>query len=241
MSDELNDYDEQLQEIINSMRTCLDTEVAKLTGPARLEKCDYLKQRLNRARTLVKTINVEMRELPADKRTPYIEKCKVHETTLAKLQQDINWAITSAERDSSQGKTAKGVDEMTGKELTAAAIEIQNQSLQATGRTKQVIQATIQLGTETMDVMKQQTEQINNIHDNVDQIESNLKRADKQLRAFLRKMATDRIIMLFVFLIVLGIIGAVVVGVLKPGTKLSNSIPHLSTVNGTIVIVQGSS
>jgi SNARE protein len=37
-------------------------------------------------------------------------------------------------------------------------------------------------------------------------------------------MATDRIIMIFVFLIVLGVVGAILVNVLQPNTKLGSKV-----------------
>jgi SNARE protein len=126
-----------------------------------------------------------MRELPPDKRGIWVEKTKSYENQLAKLQQDINWAISSAERDGPGGRP-KQADEMNAKEMTKAGIEIQGQSLQSTARAKAAIATTIQIGTETFDVLKQQSEQLKGIDENVDKVESNLKRADKQLRAFLR-------------------------------------------------------
>ncbi|KNE58063.1 hypothetical protein AMAG_04887 [Allomyces macrogynus ATCC 38327] len=238
MAEELAEYDEQLKEITETMENVLQNEVSKLTGPARLEKCEYLKNRLNRGRQLVKSINVEMRELPTDKRAPWVEKVKVYENKLAKLQQDINWAITSAERGNGTGPAAKEINDMTAKDMTATALAIQGQSMQSTTRAKAAIAATIQLGTETVDVLKQQTEQIDGIDKKVDQVESNLKRADKQLRAFLRKMATDRIIMIFIFLIVLGIIGAILVSIFDPkgklGASLQSQMSKLGVLNITV-------
>ncbi|KAI9141592.1 hypothetical protein BKA69DRAFT_1124709 [Paraphysoderma sedebokerense] len=237
---ELNDYDEQLQEVIRMIRNTLTGEVSKLTGSARLEKCDYLKNRLNRARQLLKSYQVEMRELPKDKTAPYEERAKHFDNELAKLQQDLNWAVTSAERDNTQpGKHVKNVDEMTGKEITSTALSIQEQSLQSTARTKQVIANTLQIGAETTDVLKQQSQQIQNVSSNVDEVESNLKRADKQMRAILRKLATDRVILVFIFLIVIGIVAAVVVSYLKPNDRLSQisrdigRIFNTNPVNGT--------
>jgi SNARE protein len=94
--------------------------------------------------------------------------------------------------------------------------------------------ATEQLGSETAVKLKQQTDQLVNIHRNVDLIESDLQRADKivrplisalepscplhrsfpcfsplprgQMRAFMRRLATDKLILCFILLIIVGII-----------------------------------
>jgi hypothetical protein len=44
----------------------------------------------------------------------------------------------------------------------------------------------------------------------VRQVESNLKRADLLIRAFMRRMATDKFIMVFMFLIVCGILTIII-------------------------------
>lgn len=73
-------------------------------------------------------------------------------------------------------------DEMGAKDLVAEAKTIQEQSKASTTRAKQVLEHTIQIGTETSDALKKQTEQIENIDKTVDVIESNLLRADRQIR-----------------------------------------------------------
>lgn len=182
---------------------------------------------------------METRELIPDKRLPWIEKAKAFDLDLSKLQQDINWAVSSAENDAIAGgtKTAKGIDNMTAKDMTTAAKDIQMQSLQSTTRAKQAIQTTIQIGTETGEQLRMQTEQIGNISKNVDEVESNLKRADKQLRSLMRRMATDRVIIVFVLLIVLAVIGSIVASVLDPngklGKKIISSLPSIPGVNIT--------
>jgi SNARE protein len=54
------------------------------------------------------------------------------------------------------------------------------------------------------------------IQDDVDQIESNLKQADKQLRVFLRRLSSDKIFMILILLVLLGIIGSVVLLFMRP-------------------------
>ena len=57
-------------------------------------------------------------------------------------------------------------------------------------------------------------------------VDSNVALAEKQLRAFMRRMATDKLIMVMVCLVVLGIIAAIVVAIVKAKTP-----PATSTLN----------
>ena len=62
------------------------------------------------------------------------------------------------------------------------------------------------MGAETASKLKGQTEQLKNIDQDIMKVKSNLKRADLLLRAFMRRMATDKIFMVFMCLIFCGII-----------------------------------
>ena len=66
--------------------------------------------------------------------------------------------------------------------------------------------------------MKQQTNQLENVDKGLDDIESNIKRANKQLRAFVRRMATDKIIIVLFLLVLCGIIAAIVIPIVKKKT-----------------------
>ena len=66
-----------------------------------------------------------------------------------------------------------------------------------------------QVGAETAAKLKGQTEQLKNVDQDIMKVKSNLKRADLLLRAFMRRMATDKIFMVFMCLIFCGIIAII--------------------------------
>lgn len=111
---------------------------------------------------------------------------------------------------------------MTARELVDEAKNVQQESLQSTNRAKQVLEHTIQIGTDTSDALKRQTDMLQNVDSNLDAIESNLKRAEKQIRVFLRRMATDKIILALLLLVVLSVVISIVVTVVRNKTTGSN-------------------
>jgi novel plant SNARE len=137
-------------------------------------------------------------------------------------------------------------DEMTAGQLVDAAKSVQEESKSATSRIKEQLQVTIDVGQATSKTLKDQTDQIGRVDEQLDSLESNLKRADKQIRIFLRRMATDRVILLLVGLVIFGVIGSIVVAVVnarKAGTTVQGptdvfGTPDTSTIN-TAVFGQG--
>ena len=114
---------------------------------------------------------------------------------------------------------ARTADEMTAKDLVQHAKQVQDDSKAATGRTRQVLDQTIAVGMETTEVMHAQTKQLNTVDTGLDDLESTLKRADKQVRIFLRRLATDKVVMTLVFVVVIAIVTSIVVSVTQKKLK----------------------
>eukprot|EP00298_Acanthocystis_sp_HF-20_P001495 c11909_g1_i1.p1 GENE.c11909_g1_i1~~c11909_g1_i1.p1 ORF type:complete len:217 (-),score=74.32 c11909_g1_i1:64-714(-) len=63
----------------------------------------------------------------------------------------------------------------------------------------------------TITTLKAQGEQLVRINENLDQLKDEMKRAEILLKAFGRRIATDKLIMFWLFLVVLGVVGIIVV------------------------------
>ncbi|KAI9091827.1 hypothetical protein DFS34DRAFT_653284 [Phlyctochytrium arcticum] len=215
MSGELDDYEEELTEVLEQVEGVLEREIGKMRGQERLEKCAYLKNRIARAKKVHRSIIVEIRELPPGSgvAAEWENKQKTYLNRINKLQQDIEWAETSAERDDMKRKA--NVEEMTAKEITQTAIVIQEQTQQSTTRAKRMVEETMEMGLAVRDEVQKQGQQMSKIQEDLATVESNLTRAEKQVRVFLRRMATDKIFIVFIMLIVILVVVAIVLFVLK--------------------------
>jgi len=87
-----------------------------------------------------------------------------------------------------------------------ASKALQDESLASVERSKQIVAETENIGSGTTTQLAQQREQLMKINEKLDTIEDELKRADKLIRSFVRRMATDRIVQIFLLLIVIGVV-----------------------------------
>jgi len=212
MTEEISYYDEELSELIAEVERGI-THLSKLSGAARLERVEELKGRMQRARQSLQSFKVEMRELSRDEIATYDLKAKEHHATLQRLNNDLQWAKSEAERS---GRGLRHVDDMTTGEVIQEASKTQDKSLASLGRMKAQIADTMQLGADTASKLKGQSEQLQNIDTDIMKVKSNLNRADLLIRAFMRKMMTDKLIMVFMCLIFLGIIAIVIFKIVDP-------------------------
>jgi len=212
MTEEINYYDEELAEVIAEIEKGIDG-LRKYNGAARLERLNELTGRMQRARQVLQSFKVEMRELPREQVAAYDAKAKEHHATLQRLNGDLQWAKSEAERG---GIGLRSIDDMNAGEIIQEADRTQDKSLASIGRMKGQIADSMQVGAETASKLKAQTEQMQNIDTDIMKVRSNLNRADLLIRAFMRKMMTDKIIMVFVCLIFVGIVTIIVYKVVDP-------------------------
>lgn len=214
-TEEIQFLDDELQSIYSEVRKGIEL-LASMQGTAdkKLEKYSQLTTRVSRARTVFQSFKVELKELRDEEKKSWQSKEKEHNQTITKLDSDLKMAKSTWERKDLMDGKEKPQEFNPDTSDTAALINqgknIQAQSAASLDRSLKQVLATEQLGTETAVKLKQQTDQLVNIHKNVDTIESDLQRADKIMRAFMRRMATDKLILCFILLMIIGIIVIIV-------------------------------
>ncbi|XP_068658959.1 novel plant SNARE 12-like [Aristolochia californica] len=117
---------------------------------------------------------------------------------------------------------------MTNQELINAGMKTMDETDQAIERSKKVVEETIEVGTQTAVTLKGQTEQMGRIVNELDTIQFSIKKASKLVKEIGRQVATDKCIMLFLFLIVCGVIAIIVVKIVNPNNKDIRDIPGLA-------------
>ncbi|XP_068339637.1 novel plant SNARE 11-like [Pyrus communis] len=117
---------------------------------------------------------------------------------------------------------------MTNQQLIDNGNQMVDETDQAIERSKKVVHETINVGTETAQALKAQTEQMSRIVNELDSIHFSIKKASKLVREIGRQVATDRCIMGLLFLIVVGVIAIIIVKLVHPNNKDIRDIPGLA-------------
>jgi len=225
MSEELQDFDEELTKLCEEIQKGIDT-IPKTKANERQEKVTYLNGRITRAKQVFSSFKVEMRDLSKTEAEPWQRKAKDHHQKINDLVQNMTWAQDKAElmRGKKDPPKEKTVEEMNANEIIEKADKIQKKDLQSLDRTLGIIDETSALGAETAAKLKDQTSRLEKIDEDVQEVQANLKMAEKQLRAFVRRMATDKLIMGFLVIVILAIVAVIVVSIVKKGGNGGNNI-----------------
>lgn len=95
--------------------------------------------------------------------------------------------------------------------------DIQDKTKSSLQNTKNMVAASKHVGEATMEELLRQREQIRTIDEEAMRIEDNLTRADKLIKTFGKRMATDRMIQCFACVNILLLVGVVVYTIVKKG------------------------
>ncbi|ORX61033.1 hypothetical protein BCR36DRAFT_579094 [Piromyces finnis] len=224
MTDLLDDFKEQIEDIFKEVRNGLQSELPHITsGPERIEKCKYYKQRLQRVGIIRRSMIHEINDLTNSEETMLWEGVI---NSLEAQQQALQQELLNAEAKAPTISAAS----ITAKDMTNAALTIQQASKESASRTKQVVDNIIMIGADVNLDLQMQTGQLENVEGNVELVESNLRRADKQVRIIMRNLQKDKIFMSMFFLMIVAIISAIIVILLMSKSEDKNYIKEGDSV-----------
>eukprot|EP00298_Acanthocystis_sp_HF-20_P004970 c15269_g1_i1.p1 GENE.c15269_g1_i1~~c15269_g1_i1.p1 ORF type:complete len:227 (+),score=85.45 c15269_g1_i1:33-713(+) len=208
----IGQYKTELEEIVKEANQAL-LNLGSLSAKEKKEKIGVIKIRLQHGENVYKTLQLESRDLDLATRRQVQAEIKNLHSHLKRMQADITslsdrsnllgakeletWKVERGGQQQSQQSTS---------ELLKSAHSAQDESFESLERSKRIVEETEQVGIATTTQLGAQREQLINVSKNLDEVEDQLKRADQLIRSFGRRMATDKLILCFLFLIVTGVI-----------------------------------
>jgi len=220
---DVDDYHEQLLENCQQVDQSIANLGSGIDGMSLEEEIAEVKQQLKWCKQLLMSYRVELRDLTTVQQATYRQKTKSHTQRLQQLQVDLNMAVKEAQRRDLLPASGVGNGEMGTRETLAYGEELQMQSQASVSRSRAMVEDTIEVAANTATTLQGQTEQITRIRTGVETVESNMKRADRQLRIFMRRMMTDKIILCLLFCVVIGVVLVIVYSSINKDEKDTNT------------------
>jgi len=188
---------------------------------------DQAEKKLRSANGNKRSFKMEVRILSdISARKTYEAQIAEHEQNLSKLADDLK-ALRSETARSELFLGAKTDDvgkevQNDGDAMLQDATRLQDKTAAALGNTQSLIADSKMIGLQTVDDLQRQREQIRNIDQDVMRMEDNLSRADKLIKTFGKRMATDKVIQCFACVNILLIVVVIAVAIWKGGFKGSD-------------------
>ena len=223
--DTLTEECQSIRQLLNNASSVMESAGGKATALDKAEK------KLRAAQGTARSYKMETRLVPDPKqRRNYETKLSQLSDELATLANDTKALRSGLHRDQlfvgAKSTGATSTDGMTGEEAGDIMLTdmnaIQDKTKTSLANTKGMVAASKQVGEATMEELLRQREQIRTIDNEAMRIEDNLNRADRLIKTFGKRMATDRFIQCFACVNILLLAGVVGYFVFKNQTKQPN-------------------
>jgi t-SNARE complex subunit (syntaxin) len=212
----------------------LEAQVGKLkslSDPARESAVAACDAKAASVATTRRTFNMELRQLTGAAKGSYAAKLAGYDAKAEQLAQDVKLArremeeqqraallrgaADRAERGDGAATAAAAAGAasqaaLSRDDLLKASTAVQDKTEAALQRTLMSINEANDIGDATLQKLAEQTEQIKRIDEQVTDIASELDRAKDVMTSFVKRASTDKLILVFVVLIILCVVGLVI-------------------------------
>ena len=209
--DELSKEIDSFKALIEKLKTLVASSNIQAT-----ERCARdCEVKSNRIKEVRKSYGLELRLIKnKSEKAKYEEKVRDLDDTFSELSTLYSQTKAQISKKDLIGEAAvsRTIYSTEGKDndaLLGEANKIQDLTFESLARTRNMVEASKEIGRETNRQLVDQKQQIIDIETEVDALDSNIVRAEKLVLNFSRRMATDRIIQIFFainFVIMLGLI-----------------------------------
>lgn len=216
---------EEIRAIASSIPNQSD-DLSRTTAITSAEK------KIRNAKGNCRSLKAEIRIVAdAEESSRYKKELGSYEQTLAQLTTEIqgyksdesrNRLFLGADTNGGMHSPEEADPTKAGDALLTGAEQIQDKTQVALSNTATMIAESKATGMLTLEELERQRVQINNIDNNVVRLEDNLNRADKLIKTFGKRMATDKLIQAFACINIVLIVGVVVYSIVRGGINNNN-------------------
>lgn len=242
ISEELGELDGQISDIFRALSNGFQ-KLEKIKDTSRQNRqLEELTDKMRECKRLIKEIDREVKSLESrndantnkmlsEKKQSMIKELNSYVALKKQYATNIENKRVDLFEGPNEGLAEENVmlaSSMTNEHLIDHGNRMMDETDQAIDRGKKIVHDTINVGTETAAALKAQTEQMSRIVNELDSIQFSIKKASKLVKEIGRQVATDRCIMAFLFIIVLGVIAIIIVKIVHPNNKDIMDIPGLA-------------
>jgi SNARE protein len=204
---------------------------------------DNCERQIRSTNGTVRSYKMECRLLSdPNERKSYENKLKRHERDLKELSiqvQEYRQELNRGELFVNAQREGARLEE-DGDVMLVEASKLQDKTKESLNRISQMVKEAKNVGLETMGELGRQQEQISRIDEEAQKIEGNLARADKLIKTFGRRLATDRFIQCFACVNIFLLAGVILyVVVMKNKHPNTNPLQPLGPTNPVRMLLLG--
>jgi len=223
--------------LVKALETA-DAKIADLTkasdAGAKQSKLSAAEAAVKDAQQMKKSFVMEISMMKPGDKAPFRTLQENYEAHMLRLEQTLKmekaWldkSLLTGGKNDKRGQAAANLDMNDQRDqMLKAAEDTQLKTNESLFRTRKMAAETVHIGREVADALEGQKEQIIRIDQGVTEVDDEIKRANQILAAILRRMATDKLVICFSFILfslIVVVIALVSTGTISTGSSSSSN------------------
>lgn len=226
-------FADEIEVCLTKMQDCVTKAKKKNIDAATMEQMQarFADLANSRFKSLVRSLKDEVYKIGnAEEKREWrskMKKFKSRKTEMSQTMQMLQQAKTQSELGIGGTLGSPGMEKATDDEILSEAQKVSNQNVSKMKELVNVVAETDQIGKDALEKLHEQTEQIERINQEVHGFRGTVARSNKLIAIYRRRIMTDRLIWILLFIIIAGIVGLIVWSMVDPqGSKAYVSVPE---------------
>jgi len=223
MSDLFSNYETEYLQLSQNVARQIQ-QIPNLSGEQKKSVVYSAEKNIDEAKQILQHMDLEIRSTPsASTKNQLNSKLKGYENDLIRIQRDFKAARSALPKDGGRGQLFEGAsnDDYSSKstdqrERLLAGNEKLNDSSTKLKRAQQTAVETEDIGAGILNNLYGQRDTLNRTRDNLKAADDNLSRSRRLINVMGRRVSTNKLILAFIILVLLGAIGLVLYFTLRP-------------------------
>eukprot|EP00033_Pygsuia_biforma_P000579 GCRY01000683.1.p1 GENE.GCRY01000683.1~~GCRY01000683.1.p1 ORF type:complete len:276 (+),score=37.21 GCRY01000683.1:120-830(+) len=215
MSEIFDQYEQDYSRLTNSISRKI-SEVSNRNGESRRSLVNQIKGDLSEADDILKRLSMEVGSLPPEKRNKLNARLRFHENDFKKLQGDLRRAENSVASNQANRTALFGdyddpqMRDIDQRSRLLGGTEKLDRTSTRIEESRRLAEDTVALGGNILTDLGNQRETIVRAHGHVHKANDDISKSGRVIGAMQRRVATNKMIMAMIILVLMGTIGTIV-------------------------------
>jgi len=216
MSDDIEEYEDELKEILDELEDLV--QQWRDDNSNKQQKIDKIRAKIRMAKSALKTFKIELRTNNKSDILSYKEAAKEYNDRILEYE-EIADRMERDELLEEKANDKDNPDNMTTDEILAKGDKIQQDDIARLKGMSNKMDDMKQIGVESLVELRDQNERLDGVDNDLTEMDSDLKMVGKELQLIAKRLGTDKMIQMFLVLVVLGLVAVIIVLIMRKFKK----------------------
>ncbi|XP_064602481.1 vesicle transport through interaction with t-SNAREs homolog 1B-like [Liolophura sinensis] len=201
---------DDLTSLLDELRNKVDLRIPNYSGEERKNAIRQAERTLEQANFLLQDMEEQAKLAPISYRTQMLGKVRNHRRALEDISKSLKRGQTGTFGADNHGFDRDDRIAASQRSRLMQGTESLNRTSESIARSHRVAAETDQIGVEIIEELGQQRESLVRTKDRLHGTDSNLRKSRKILRSMVRRVMSDKMILIMIILVQLGCLGGVI-------------------------------